>query len=63
MCSVDVLPARGTGEIMTEEHLTCKRPGFGLPPSWMDRVVGLRAARDIEQDEVLELDSVDWEKA
>jgi len=48
------------GEIITLNDLTCKRPGFGLPPSWFDRVVGKRAAVDISNDEVLILSSVDW---
>jgi sialic acid synthase SpsE len=33
--------------------LTAKRPGFGIPPKYIDWVVGRRAKRDIRQDEVI----------
>lgn len=49
-----------SGETITSDDLTCKRPGFGLAPSWFDRVVGKRAAMDIPKDGVLTLSSVDW---
>lgn len=48
------------GETITPNDLTCKRPGFGLAPSWFDRVVGKRAAVDIPRDGVLTLSSVEW---
>jgi N-acetylneuraminate synthase len=51
-----------SGETIDAEGLTCKRPGFGLDPSWFDRVVGKRAAADIPKDSVLTLASVDWEE-
>lgn len=43
------------GEIITRDYLTCKRPGTGLPPRWMSKVVSMRAARDLHPDEI-----VDW---
>ena len=36
-----------------------KRPGTGLPPAELDRVVGARAARDIAEDETLAWDMVE----
>lgn len=51
------------GNRITSDDLTCKRPGFGLAPSWFDRVVGKRAAVDIPVDEVLTMSSVDWSKS
>jgi N,N'-diacetyllegionaminate synthase len=48
------------GDTITSDDLTCKRPGFGLAPSWFNRVVGRRAAVDIPKDGVLTLSSVDW---
>jgi len=48
------------GKIITSGDLTCKRPGFGLAPSWFDLVVGKRAAEDIPKDGILNLSSVDW---
>jgi N,N'-diacetyllegionaminate synthase len=49
------------GELVAAGDVTAKRPGTGLPPSWFDRVVGLRAARNLEADEVLQLDSILWD--
>lgn len=51
------------GETIGSDALTCKRPGFGLLPSWFDRVVGKRAAVDIPKDGILTLSSVDWSEA
>lgn len=51
------------GEIITSKDLTSKRPGFGLLPSWFDRVVGKRAAVDIPKDGVLALFTVDWSES
>ncbi len=43
------------GEVFTEENLTIKRPGDGISPmSWFD-VIGKVAARDFEEDELIEL--------
>jgi N,N'-diacetyllegionaminate synthase len=49
-----------TGELIHAEDLVCKRPGNGLVPNWFDRVVGRRAAKDIQPDEMLTLQSIDW---
>ncbi len=43
----------GAGEELSLELLTWKRPGSGISPSEIDEVVGRKAARDIEEDEVL----------
>ena len=48
------------GDVITPDALTCKRPGDGLPPIWVDRVIGKRAAVDIPMDRILTLASVDW---
>jgi N-acetylneuraminate synthase len=48
------------GETIQEADLTCKRPGNGLPPKWFDRVVGRKAAKEIQKEEMLELDSIIW---
>lgn len=41
------------GTILTLEHLTVKRPGFGIKPRDIDAVVGRTARIDIERDEIL----------
>lgn len=48
------------GEVITENNLSCKRPGFGLAPSWFERVVGKRVTRDIPDNEMLTLAHIDW---
>jgi N,N'-diacetyllegionaminate synthase len=48
------------GDTIDAEMLVCKRPGTGLSPEWMDRVVGRRAALDVQKDEMLNLGCVDW---
>jgi len=43
------------GEVITLDHLTCKRPGTGLSPHHIDKVAGRRVTRDLEVDEL-----IDW---
>lgn len=43
------------GETLTEDNLTVKRPGTGISPmKWLD-VIGTKAIRDFEEDELIEL--------
>ena len=48
------------GEIIGKSDLTCKRPGSGLPPKWFEKVLGKRAAKQIEKDGMFDLDSIIW---
>ncbi len=43
------------GEIFTSDNLTVKRPGNGISPMLWDEVIGHRAIRDFEPDELIEL--------
>lgn len=43
------------GEIFTEENLTTKRPGKGISPMEWNSVLGKRAVRDFEADEMLQI--------
>lgn len=43
------------GEPFTEENLTAKRPGNGVSPMRWFEVLGTRAKRDFEEDELIEL--------
>jgi sialic acid synthase SpsE len=41
------------GTVITREHLTVKRPGFGIAPKHIDIVVGRTARVDIEFDDII----------
>ena len=43
------------GDILTEENITVKRPGNGICPMRWKEVLGTRAVRDFEEDELIEL--------
>lgn len=43
------------GETFNEGNLTAKRPGTGLSPMEWDRVIGCRARRDFQPDEMIEI--------
>ena len=48
------LPIR-KGEVFTLQNLTAKRPSGGIPPIMIDFVLGMRAVRDFDADELIEL--------
>ena len=41
------------GEVFTEENLTTKRPGTGISPMRWDEIIGKRANKDYQQDELI----------
>lgn len=43
------------GELLTEENITAKRPGTGITPMKWNEVLGTRAVRDFEEDELIEI--------
>lgn len=43
------------GEILSELNLTVKRPGSGISPMKWDEVIGQKAVRDFETDELIEI--------
>lgn len=43
------------GQILTEENITTKRPGNGIDPMKWNDVIGTRAIRDFEEDELIEI--------
>lgn len=47
------------GTVITKEMLTFKRPGTGISPSDIDKVVGKKAASDISEDTILTQDMLD----
>jgi N,N'-diacetyllegionaminate synthase len=42
------------GEIYTTENITTKRPGSGISPMRWHEILGSRANRDYEEDELIE---------
>lgn len=58
--SLVAVKAIKAGETITPDSLTCKRPGTGLSPAFYDQVVGKKADRDIEENEILTLSSIEW---
>lgn len=43
------------GEVLTEENITVKRPGSGISPMrWFD-VIGTKAVKDFQEDELIEI--------
>lgn len=42
------------GEVLSEENITVKRPGTGISPMEWFAVLGTRAVRDFEEDELIE---------
>lgn len=46
------------GEILSEENVTCKRPGTGISPMLWHQVLGQVAPRDFGPDELIELPGV-----
>jgi N-acetylneuraminate synthase len=45
----------GRGEIFTEENLVAKRPGTGLSPMKIWNILGLKANRNFQKDEIIEI--------
>lgn len=43
------------GDILTQTNLTTKRPGTGISPMRWNSIIGMRAIRDFEEDELIEV--------
>lgn len=41
------------GTVLTHEHLTVKRPGFGIKPKYLDIIIGRTLKVAVEQDDIL----------
>jgi len=44
------------GLVVDKSHLVCKRPGYGIPPSELDELIGCKSLCDIDIDSILEWD-------
>lgn len=43
------------GDVFTEENITTKRPGLGITPMRWNEVIGTKAIKDFEEDELIEI--------
>jgi N,N'-diacetyllegionaminate synthase len=43
------------GDIFTEYNITAKRPGIGISPMRWDEVIGQKACKDFDEDELINL--------
>lgn len=43
------------GELLTEENLTVKRPGTGISPMRWEEVIGTKAIRDFNEEDLIEI--------
>ena len=57
LVSTRAIPA---GELIKETDLACKRPGYGLKPTWFDKVAGKKTAKNIKKGELITLGSIEW---
>jgi len=48
------------GEIIKLDDLTCKRPATGLPPFWIDKIIGKLTSRDLCEGTIVELSHIIW---
>lgn len=46
------------GDVLTKDNVRVIRPGFGLPPKHLDRVLGLRVKRDVRRGTPLTADLI-----
>jgi N,N'-diacetyllegionaminate synthase len=47
-----------SGEIITKDNLSIKRPGYGIAPKFFDLMIGRTVKRNMKQDQILTWDDV-----
>ncbi len=60
--SIVAKKAINEGDIFTEDNITCKRPGNGISPMKWYELLGKKAERNFEEDELIELEGFDWQE-
>ena len=45
-------------EIFSEKNLKCKRPGIGISPTEYESIIGKKANKDLEIDDLLTIDDI-----
>ncbi|MEZ5335183.1 MAG: N-acetylneuraminate synthase family protein [Methanolobus sp.] len=56
--SIVALEDMKKGDILSRDKLTFKRPGTGISPSDLDKILGMKVTRDIKEDEIINWDAV-----
>lgn len=51
--SIYVVEDMKAGDVLSEENIRCIRPGFGLPPKYLEIVLGKRVNRDLKRGAAL----------
>ncbi len=46
------------GEAVTREAVDIKRPGYGIAPKFLEQVIGRKAARDLQKEDILTWDDL-----
>lgn len=49
------------GDVLERKHLTWKRPANGISPSEIETVIGKAVTRDVEEDEVLQYNMINYD--
>ncbi|MCP4605639.1 MAG: polysaccharide biosynthesis protein [Proteobacteria bacterium] len=57
--SLVVLEAKRAGDRLQFSDLAAKRPGTGIPPKELERIVGRRLARDVEAEQLLSYEDLE----
>lgn len=50
------------GDILSEDNITCKRPGNGISPMRWYEVLGKKAEQDFKKDELIILPGFEWQE-
>jgi sialic acid synthase SpsE len=58
--SIVTARAIAAGETITEEMISFKRPGTGIPPTELSNVVGRKTQKSIQRDTIIRPDMIDW---
>ena len=48
------------GDYFSIQNLSCKRPGTGLQPAILEKILGKKAKKDIDTDKIINEDDIDW---
>lgn len=50
------------GEQFTDKNITCKRPGNGISPMYWHEVIGKRAEKNFQVDELISVSGIEWQE-